>query len=373
MKNIVLIDHEPLTVRREQIFHLQELQQAGFGIEFWDCSQYFHPDMYLADTLDRHYVRKFSNIRQIAAALKECNIRNTIFVIETFRNWQNRNFFRLLTQYDCHTVRIELYATAILPDISLFRKILHSSPSKFFHTIGNRLQSTALQFYNKFYKVKGYDKIISSGDRAVAHIHINHPDWEKYIQSLDAPNRIAAGDYAVFLDEYFPLHPDLRFFIKDHSENPERYYRILNRFFDDYEHRTGHRIIIAAHPKSAYAPSVFGHREIRKYQSAELVRGAQAVFMHSSAALSYAIMYDKPLALIATDGYKRTFALYVNMIRISRLTSLPIHNLDASYSDITPQHIPASVRQQYIYDYLTCRGIEAQHNAEIFCNIFREL
>lgn len=373
MKNIVLIDHEPLTVRREQIFQLQELQQAGFKTEFWDCSQYFHPDMYLADTLNRHYVRKFNNIRQIAAALQECKIGNTIFVIETFRNWQNRKFFRLLTRYNCHTVRIELYATATLPDISLFRKILHSSPAKFFHAVGNRLQSTALQFYNKFYNIKDYDQVISSGSRTVAHIRINHPDWEKYIRSFDTPDRIVTGNYAVFLDEYFPLHPDLLFFIKNRSKNPEPYYRTLNRFFDDYEHRTGNRIIIAAHPKSSYAPNTFGHREIRKYQSAELVRDAQAVFMHSSAALSYVMMYDKPLALITTGGYKRTFALYVNMIRISRLTQLPIHNIETSYSEVIPQNIPSQIRQRYIYDYLTSPGIETQHNSEIFCRIFHEV
>lgn len=375
MNNIVIIDHEPLSIRRQRIFGIEELIQVGFNVEHWDMSSFFYPGMQIVDTLQTDYSIQLSSLDALQARLQTIDIPQTLFIVEAFDRWPNRCFFRLLSDNGCYMIRLELYATATLDELPLWHKILVSTPKQAVGGIWHLIQQYRYEHYKRAHRINGYNLSIRSGRKQPADVYINHPDWEAYQQARQTiPAKPSGHKYVVFLDEFFPLHPDCQYFLKQAPGNAKVYHDSLNRFFDRLEEQYGAKVIIAAHPKATYVSETFGEREIVKYRTVELVRDAEWVIMHSSAAFSFAVMFDKPLMLITTDGYTRTRTQYRHLLRLSRLTGLAPINIDRSNPETwIPHQIPKEVRNRYIYDYLTSPGIENQNTIDILTDLFRSL
>ena len=95
MKDIVIIDHEPLTVRKKEAWHIEELRQAGLNVCFWDVSGYIHPGMSIADTLCEDFVVSLSSYNMVEERLALMDICH------------------------CYTIRIELYASIYMDRSSI--------------------------------------------------------------------------------------------------------------------------------------------------------------------------------------------------------------------------------------------------------------
>lgn len=368
-KKIIIIDHEPFTIRRKAIFYIDELSKKGFEVEFWDCSSFFHPGMLLPDVLEDKRVRKFYDLSTIEQALIHTDIAQALFIVEAFNCWDNRKFFALLARYNCYIIRQEMYATAVLKT-SFVQKLFHTPLQALFESAIYHFKALLYKEYKRRHGIH-YNLKISSGNATDIDVHINHPDWELFQNIKDKPN-LFSRPYAVFIDEYFPLHPDLFFFCKQKPGDAEHYRHVLNLFFKKIEKKYDLEIVVAAHPKSNYDNGCFEGRKIIKGQTVQLVKDAQFVFMHSSASLSFIMMFDKPLMLISTNDYERTYVLYRNMLKISELIRLPIYNIEQSlYGE--PRKIEGHIRKKYIYSYLTSAGIEDKKNEIILSQLFSHL
>jgi hypothetical protein len=106
-----------------------------------------------------------------------------------------------------------------------------------------------------------------------------------------------------------PFHPDYdRLKLKPFSE-AEAYYPSLRRFFDFLERERGAGIVIAAHPHSRYKDRLedfFGGRPVVQGKTLELVRKAGFVIAHSSTALNFAVLFQKPVVFVTTDSLQRS-------------------------------------------------------------------
>ena len=84
-----------------------------------------------------------------------------------------------------------------------------------------------------------------------------------YNEYLDDQSPCKLQDYAVFLDQNLPYHPD---FIASNETTikPELYFKQMRDYFDFFEESQGIKIKIAASPRSNYSnkSDVFGKREI---------------------------------------------------------------------------------------------------------------
>lgn len=109
--------------------------------------------------------------------------------------------------------------------------------------------------------------------------------------------------FAVFLDEAAASHPDFETLDAQHLLiDSERYSSSMRQFFDEFEARTGLRVVIAAHPMSDYegCPGFFGKREVLKAVSVDLTARSSAVIAHSSTAVGFAVIFDKPVVCVDT-------------------------------------------------------------------------
>ena len=89
MKNIVLIQHEPLTERLEKIFCIQDLINAGFSIEYWDVSQICNPGIKLPKSINRDYVRIIRDVDEFKKKINILNMDAYICIVEILFSFEN--------------------------------------------------------------------------------------------------------------------------------------------------------------------------------------------------------------------------------------------------------------------------------------------
>lgn len=124
------------------------------------------------------------------------------------------------------------------------------------------------------------------------------------------------GQYAVFIDDNLPYASDWTLLGLSAPVTPRRYYHAMQRVLDAVEAQWGIPIVIAAHPSSRHDERVlqgFAGRALVHGHTAELVRNAQAVLLHGSTAVSFAVLAHKPM-LFLTSGELAvsSYSLHIN-------------------------------------------------------------
>lgn len=371
MHKIVFISHEPLTKFLYKLFYLEEIQSAGFNIEYWDCSNIAWKGLLLPDTLNISIVKKINTITEFSEAVINSKPSTTIFSVELMRNTSNLPLFKILSDNNCYLIGFKLFENCTLPTTSA--EIWESiKTGKIITDVMNRIcnkikTKSELRMYKQQH-IKDYDLVFSS--TAKCDISINHPDYDNYLQSKKTRN----NDYClneqtniVYLDNYFPYHPDI---IKNNpslsSIDIKQHYKEINHIFNKIEKKYHSKVIIAAHPKANYTENEFQGREIIKYRTQELISQASLVLLHSSNAIAYAIAYNVPFMFISTTQYKLARTEYYRMRRLSSYFRSPIIT-SSNFDKIIKVWKQPSNRdtKKYLYTFLTKPEIENQLNKNI--------
>lgn len=166
---------------------------------------------------------------------------------------------------------------------------------------------------------------------AASHIPAHSFDYEVFRARRQA-HGATVPPYAVYLDEKIAGHEDNTELGLPEPAAASTFYPALRRFFDDFESGTGLPVAIAAYPSVdlELGRAQFGDRTIRKGQTAELVRDASLVFVHASTALSYAVLWRKPLVfLTSTEIRSGWYQPWIDAPRV--LLHAPIFDIDEPF------------------------------------------
>lgn len=361
--------HEPLTDRIKSNFYIDDFIKDGWNIEYWDISQYIYPGIILSGQVNENYVIRLTSLEQIRVKLEQEDISNSIFVVEVIDRWSNRYFFKLLSDMQCYTVRIDMYGNTVLR-MPFRDKLFHLGVRRIFKILNGRYESLQYKRFVTQNHVKGFDEIFSSSSLNSHRVPINHPDYEAYIKTKRVEKR---DDFIVFLDVFFPLHPDFSHMVKVNgisAETLKTYRDSLNSFFKRIEDAYNLPIVIAAHPKADYTGEEFQNREIMKGGTADLVRKAAAVVLHSSNSVSYAILNDKPFELITNNDYCKVSYLNNVQKKLAWVLGKQIYNIDSLDRDIQFSKMDPQLRHAYIYSYLTSKQTKDRINKDIILSHF---
>ena len=147
--------------------------------------------------------------------------------------------------------------------------------------------------------------------------------------------RAARRPYAVFLDQMMIDHPELELeLMKMSSEvDPERYHPALERCFRIVEDQTGLDVIVAPHPKATPQSNARFGRRVVDMPTASLVRGSSLVLCHYTTAVSFPVIFHKPVLFLTTDKME-TNASGVMVARLSSWLGERRINID---------HLPATL------------------------------
>ena len=151
------------------------------------------------------------------------------------------------------------------------------------------------------------------------------------------------------------------------------YYAELCDYFNYYERQTGSTIIIASHPiaSSVENRENFKDRMVVHGDTAALVRDSKCVITHSSTAVSYPVIYRKPIILITSKNYRwalrRDIRFYAN-----KLGSQLVDCSSNYHNDPITTGINSDKYDKYSKHFLKNDGTEERLIWDIFADFLKQ-
>lgn len=362
MKSLIIIEHEPLTVRLKKIWNIDALRERGVHVEYWDVSELIFPSANIPEVIEEDYVRYVNNLIILQELLAKVDISRSVFVLEIFPKWENRKIIFLLKKLHCFCVRIDLYANSTLPR-SFFDKLVSKVNTFSFELLLNKIRWNYVLMRQH---LKIYDLTLSSSKLASPDIYINHPDYEVFYNLNSISKPVKNVSYILFIDVYFPLHPDLE--KKCGIDALVKEYRtLMKRFFDFVENKFHKEIVIAAHPKAQYSGGEFGNRKIIFGETPMLVKYASMIILHGSNSISYIALANKPFAIVYTNGFKLYGITYKHILYMSKYFNKQAYNLNkCDWNHIDFSQMEDLLREKYIENFLSSSETCSKKNVDIW-------
>ena len=369
---LIIFHHEPLTKAVRHNFFINGLESKGFKILYCDVHHLVIGELEVCDREKNSSCITVFSYEQVAKIIAEH--QNAIYILAFEANLKSLPILQYLTFYSCRTVRIGIH-TAI--NLSLKDKLMNirsygwNKVPVFLMTLLDRLLFTCktinspLKEIDIFFYCGENSRLHNSAKRMIA---INSFDYEDVRQQLQPiPSELGSKRFAVFLDQYYPYHPDVKI-DGGKPPTPAFYFESLNRLFNRIEQEIGLEVLIAAHPKAEYNNHEFGARKLYKYRTAELVRASDLVIAHDSMAVSFAILYKRPIYFCYTSEFLKMGRSTMAMMRKNaQELNCPLIPLDNDYKLILPV-VNDQAYSAYQYSYLTSRESENLSNIDILSN-----
>ena len=373
MKSLILISHEPLSNRAKQNLCIDRLIEEGYSFQFWDLSDIIHPGIVFNNEVSEPYSTTIDSIELLAQHIDKQDINNTIFFIDMLSRWENRRLFSVFKSYGCQMVKLDLYASSVFPmPLSIrLKSLLQSNPFKVVKTNYYRFR---YKRYKKAHGIERYQKVLTTNQKAPSDGCYQKVNFFDYEESKKPDNgSIVSDDYILFLDQFFPLHPDTAKQKINHRKQAEIYLSKLNRFFDRIEEKHQKKVVIALHPKSLYTSADFGERTAIKGETRVLVKYTQFVLMHYTLSISYMVLYRKSLLFLYSSNIKRLYrSSFLSIKSLAMFFSCPRVNISKEEPIPKPELSPTRY-DEYKYTYLTNPENEGTSNAELILNMIKQL
>lgn len=375
---IVYFGYFPLTKVVYQDYYFDTLLRNNILVEYLDVTTLF----FKAEKLNEY---EYENTIKICSynelndyLLKQDNSR-TLYVSFIGYEWRVVKLFRIFTKHNLNT---GVFGRGVFPDIydSTVTKYIFNIQNLGFNRLSKMVKNRLARFFKIVGYIKTYDYIFRAGTYGhiafgygndidilkAKIIDVNTIDYDKFLIEKQKKEK-CKDDYVVFLDQYFPYHPDTVFFnIK--TVEPTRYYRELNDFFDRFEKNTCLKIIVAAHPKAVLynTENPFNGRKIVFYKANETVKDAAIVLTHNSTAICFPVCYKKKLILLTSKYLEETFLDYkLSLNAIKNASGCSVICMDSEEIDV-PFGIDEKLYMEYRYKYLTSEISEFKLSEDIF-------
>lgn len=169
---------------------------------------------------------------------------------------------------------------------------------------------------------------------AANHIPAHSFDYELYRARRSVPDGLVEP-YAVYLDETIAGHEDNAELGLPEPASAERFYPALRQFFDRFEATTGLPVVIAGYPSANLeaCDTHFGGRKVLIGQTAALVRDSRFVFAHASTAISYAVLWRKPIGFLTSSEIRNGwYQPWIDAPRV--MLNAPLFDIDERFPEI---------------------------------------
>ena len=314
--------------------------------------------------LKKKFLTSIVNIANYELNLKINNfLKKNSFSITSIQNHVVMNFKRTLSQ------KIINFIYTLLDKKRILEKIRFKSFKK------NTFLST-----NVF--VCGLKGKQSSSIGAQTKIILSHSnEYDVHIRTRALKKKLTfkkKTNYSVFLDQYLPFHTDAKLIRNlNRKVSEEKYFPAINNFFSLFEKYTKTNIIIAAHPKSDYEKNkkkFWNDRSFYKEKTYELIRNCSYVLAHTSTAISYAVIFKKPIIFLTSNEYIKSFDNY-RVHGYAKYFNQSLFNIDKlSKIDFSKEikDIDEKIYNKYFDDYIKYPGSPDIELSKIFINYFNK-
>lgn len=369
---VVYFDYQPLSQQVYDDYYLGQLVAAGCCVEYLDLTQLYFPSFYKEVSFEGikiYYISSFSELERVIAGFS----KDTLFVSRlTFTDIVVR-LFRLFKKYNCQLVALTRGA---FPSMPVTDKMIDKlrQPSQYF----SYLKKVGTILLKKVGYIQKYKYVFNCGtslgniglgwqyDVVQAKIiSVNTCDFERIRDTKEVP---LTYKYIVFLDEYFPFHPDFKMFGKCFVDE-KIYYGHLNALFKKIEVAYQLPVVIAAHPKAELykTHNYYEGREVLFGKTAELVKNSLCVLAHYSTSIGYAIATEKPLVFLNALLYKQNIHRIYQFINfLGQYLNTKVLTFDDAEVSFSIPIVDKGRYERYKYSFLTNKETEELNSGDIF-------
>jgi hypothetical protein len=162
-------------------------------------------------------------------------------------------------------------------------------------------------------------------------------DYSNFLVSnkLKVKNYFLIKPYVVFLESPGPFnHGDEVLFGFKYPLSKENWSYSLNKFFKFIELNYKFRVVIASHPKVEHDKDskYYEGRKISKYSTDFLIKNCEFVISRVSTAISFAIIYNKPIITICTNELIQNERYMNSLINFSKILGISPLNIDEDFN-----------------------------------------
>mgnify|MGYP001290115798 FL=1 len=161
-------------------------------------------------------------------------------------------------------------------------------------------------------------------------------------------------------------------------ENSKNILESLDRFFSSFEKTSNFKIQVAKHPREEenFKSPIYKNnkRFALKYLTGELVKSSKLVITTMSSAISYAILFKKPILFIVTNEHFKNISLINSTKAISKYLKSDLINVDSNKDYKINLIIKHQTKKRYNYitkNYLISEKYKNEPNHKILLNLFR--
>lgn len=387
MKNkIVFLSYLPLIKKFYRGFFIDDLIRSGFLVEYWDLTPMYWKDLKMSDKIDSPIISEFNSFSEFRKRLNNEDIKRTVFIPYMGYNNIVLKLFRLLTK---RNATIAFFKIGLFPELPskerLIRRIL-LNPLEYFNPNRIKIGITNLFkkrtfLYKKLNLVKKYDIVFAAGQKALNSysdkgqvIPINIDDFDYYLSLRSSNSRIISYKYCIFLDQDFVSHPDIKMIGWDQID-PKEYYTLLNSFFKRLEQKYDVKVIIATHPKSIYKSNPFDDRPLYKGLTNELVKNSEFCISVASTAVSYPILYKKPIIFFVTNDIANRYGRYSYVVQLfAEYLGCKYYRLDdiREEDELFFNTVDEGKYSRYKYNFITSKESENKFTKDIVIDSFKD-
>lgn len=392
--NILLITVNSLPERDCQRFGLNIFLKCGYFVKILDIQPLFtsNPaDIVLPATDDHKFYKLILNSDEFCLELNKHSSDNCLIIMNCPIVYWGLSIYRIMKKRSIDYVYINLSnMPSLSPNIGNSRVLSYAKFIRYLKLISVRAVCDKLisllpcKYYwmlgitpAKYYLVGGLTSLKPAPNAYISKettvITAHSMDYDRYldmeVSKPDVLNKYTK--FCVFIDQYLPYHPDYANTGEKSPVSGDKYYSALNNFFDYIEKKFNLTVIIAAHPRSNYNlhPNAFPNRTIISGKTNYLVRDADFVIMHSSTAISYAVLFKKAILFITTDDMKEKngSVLYDGIYSFAQYFGQTPINIDDDYSSLCViPNIDENIYEKYINDYIKIKNTPNKKIWEIF-------
>lgn len=321
INRILFFVENPWEERDHTRFGVELLERNGFEVAVYDVTPVFYPvvaaEYQGVNPLRHDRIRSFTTREEILTAIAGLGQETFVF----FCLGATPEKFFLYQAFSRHKIRYGFLTTNALPGAEpnsrRGTRILEKlrQPLMLFDIVRRRTRNYCQQAYFRLEgdRFHGAELWVGGGSESLGYYPFprgkntetlwGHAfDYDLFLEHRRSNEK--KSRQAVFLDAYLPFHPE---YMYENSSSPvmaDQYYPQLVSVFEALEEAIGLEVVIAAHPRAEYGkhPDFFKGRSVVQGKTVELVRDAQAVLLHSSTALNFAVLFRKPMIFLTING-----------------------------------------------------------------------
>lgn len=383
-KKIVFCLDRSFTNRDYQRFGCAYLEKQGYEVEVWNIDA----DRYKRVEIPQGYYQG-SNVLDVSvqkAKARACRYPEAILIILT------NGLEKLLLHKAKRKYHVIMYLSAGSLGYELTaipKKNLCKSADSIWQTVFSELKSAFVKRLAPEYTQSSADYYILNTHQCASilptnvekeNVHYIHTgDYDRYLECKQRDISVSE-ELILYIDSGFGL-VDIDGVIEGYRdpwrEKPEIHCRKRNGIFETLEKHYGLPVVIAGHPHTDYSNADFGGREIVFDQTCELAAKAKFVVLQWSTAVSYTMLFEKPVMILADDDLIR-HELYHRLIYANyKLFNLKVCNMDREECRNRPWEyvnvIDDEKRKKYIHAFIKEAGTPEILSYEVLERVIKEI